>query len=59
MPKKFDNRFIPKYIPNDLPWYERDGLDTWYQQNKCNDFLRDMDENFKEMKTANFDIITK
>ena len=59
MPKKFDNRFIPKYIPNDLPWYERDGLDTWYQQNKCNDFLRDTDENFKEMKTANFDIITK
>ena len=59
MPKKFDNRFIPKYIPNDLPWYERGGLDTWYQQNKCNDFLRDTDENFKEMKTANFDIITK
>ena len=40
MAKKFDNRFIPKYIPNDLPWYEKDGLDTWYLQNKCKDFLK-------------------
>ena len=26
MAKKFDNHFIPKYIPNDLAWYEKDGL---------------------------------
>ena len=31
-----DNKFIPKCVPNDLKWYERDGLDTWYLQNKCN-----------------------
>ena len=55
--KKFDNRFIPKYIPNDLPWYEKDGLDTWYLQNKCNYFLRDTDEHFKEMKIGNFYLI--
>ena len=41
MAKKCNNRFIPKYIPSDLPWYEKDGLDTYYLQNKCNDFLRD------------------
>ena len=23
-----DNNFIPKYIPADLKWYEKDGLDT-------------------------------
>ena len=33
MAKKFDNHFIPKYIPNDLARYEKDGLDTWYLQN--------------------------
>ena len=57
MAKKFDNHFIPKYIPNDLAWYEKDGLDTWYLQNECNDFLRDTDEHFKEMKIVNFDLI--
>ena len=55
--KKFDNRFIPKYILNDLPWYKKDGLDTWYLQNKWNDFLRDTDEHFKEMKIGNFYLI--
>ena len=57
MAKKFDNRFIPKYIPNNLSWYEKDGLDTWYLQNKYNDFLRDTDENFQAMKIVNFDLI--
>ena len=28
MAEKLDNQFIPKYIPSDLKWYERDGLDT-------------------------------
>ena len=55
--KKFDNKFIPKYVPNDLLWYERNGLDTWYQQNKCDDFLNDTDEHFKTMKIVNFDMI--
>ena len=54
---KFDNKFIPKYVSDDLKWYERDGLDTWYLQNKCNDFLNDADEDFKQMKIINFDMI--
>ena len=41
-----DNKFIPKYVPNNLKWCERDGLDTWYLQNKCNVFLIDTDEHF-------------
>ena len=51
-----DNKFIPKYVPNNLKWYKRGGLETWYLQNKCNDFLMDTDEHFKETKVVNFDI---
>ena len=52
-----DNKFIPKYVTNDLKWYEKDALDTWYLQNKCVDFLKDTDEHFKKMKIVNFDVI--
>ena len=34
MVKKIDNVYTPKFVPNNLPWYERDGLYTWYEQNK-------------------------
>ena len=54
---KFDNRLIPKYVPDDLLWYERDGLETQHQQNKCKDFLRDTAEHFKAMKIVNFNMI--
>ena len=23
-----DNKLIPKFVPNDLNWYDKDGLDT-------------------------------
>ena len=29
MNKKVDNVFVPKFIPNNLKWYECDGLNTW------------------------------
>ena len=29
-----DNVFIPKYVPQNLKWYEKDGLETWYRQIK-------------------------
>ena len=32
MNKKVDNKFIPKFVPNDLKWYEPDGLNTWSEQ---------------------------
>ena len=40
------NKFIPKYVPNHLKWYETDGLDGL-----------DTDEHFKKMKVVNFDMI--
>ena len=53
-----DNKFIRKYISNDLKWYKKYGLDTWYLQSKCADFLMNTDKHFKKIKVVNFDIIT-
>ena len=36
--KKVDRRFIPTYVPNNLPWYKCNGLMTWYDEGKCRDF---------------------
>ena len=55
--KKVDNRFIPNYVANNLPWYKRDGLMTWYDEGKCRDFLENTDEHFETLKIINFDII--
>ena len=30
---------------------------TWYDEQKCEDFLRDTDKHFKEAKIINFDVI--
>ena len=27
--KIFANGYVPEYVPEDLPWYERDGLMTY------------------------------
>ena len=54
---KADNVFIHKYVPNNLKWYERDGLDTWYLQNKWNEFLEDPDLHLKQRQIVNFDLI--
>ena len=40
-----------------MKWYERDGLDTWYKKNKCNEFLKDTDRYFHTTQVINFDIM--
>ena len=52
-----DNNFIPKYIPGDLKWYEKDGLDTWFLRNKCEEFLNNTDLHFVKRHIVNFDMI--
>ena len=52
-----DNKLFPKFVPNDLKWYERDDLNTWYLQNKCNEFINNTETYFKRMKITNFDFI--
>ena len=53
------NTYVPTFVPEDLKWYERDGLMTWYNQGKCRDFLDKLDKHFENAKIANFDIINK
>ena len=57
MAKNVDNCFVPKFIPDNLPWYEKDGLETWYRKNKCDDFLSNTDDHFQNTVIVNFDII--
>ena len=40
-----------------MKWYEKDGLETWYLKNKCDNFLMNRDEHFEKMNIVNFDII--
>ena len=51
------NSYVPKFVPKDLPLYERDGLMTWYNQRKCKDFLRGTNKHFHKAKIVSFDII--
>ena len=46
MNKKVDNHFVPNFVPNNLSWYERDGLMTWFDQVKCQEFLENTDDHF-------------
>ena len=52
----YTNTYIPEYVPNNLKWYERGGLDTWYKKNKCDEFLEDTDRYFHTTQIINFDI---
>ena len=56
---KVENIFVPKFIPDNLKWYERDGFETWQLRNKCSEFLEDTVSHFKNRKIVNFDIINK
>ena len=55
--KIFDNDYIPKYVPEDLPWYEREGLLTYIDQMKYKEFISDPDAAVKNTKVINFDMI--
>ena len=53
----YTNTYIPEYVSDNLKWYERDGLDTWYKKNKCDDLLEDNYHYFHTAQIINFDII--
>ena len=52
-----DNAFIPNYVPQNLKWYEKDELETWYRQIKCEEFLNTTNLSFSKRKITNLDII--
>ena len=56
---EFDNEFIPSYISMNLNISERDGFETWYRQNKCQEFLENTNKHFEQRKIANFHMINK
>ena len=55
--KIFTDNYIPEYVPEDLPRYERDGLMSYIDQLKCIEFLSDPDTAIKNTKTINFKMI--
>ena len=55
--KVFANNYIPKYVPEDLPWYERDSLLTDNDQMKYKEFISDPDTAVKNTKVINFDMM--
>ena len=56
---KCTNNYVPEYVSQGLPWYERDGLMPWHDQVKCQEFLRNSNKHFKTAKIINFDIIRR
>ena len=53
------NNYIPESTPSNLPWYEIDGLITWLDKVKCDEFLEDFNKHFRKKKIVNFYIIYK
>ena len=54
---QFDNELIPSYVPPNVKYFERDGLETWYRQNKCQEFLQNTNKHFEQRKIVNFHMI--
>ena len=52
-------KYVPGFVSNDVKWYERDGLLTWYDQMKYERFLQDVNNHFANIKIFNFEIINK
>ena len=58
MSKKSVNKYVPRFAQHsELPWYERDGLLSYMDALKCEEFLKDTDCHFKTAQVVNFDII--
>ena len=54
---QFDNEFNPSYVPPNVKYFERDGLEIWYKQNKCQDFLQNTNKYFEQRTIVNFHMI--
>ena len=49
--------YIPPYVKENLKWYEKEGLITYFQQLEYKEFKRDRDTYINQTKILNFDII--
>ena len=57
MSKIFGNSYVAEYVPEYLPWYERDGLMTHNDQLKWKEFISDPKAAIKNIKVINFEMI--
>lgn len=57
MSKNFTNNYIPEHVSDKLLWYESDGLMTYIDKLKYNNFARDRDAHLKKTEVVNFDMI--
>ena len=55
--KIFVNKYIPKVVPKDLPWYKRDGLMTYTDQLKYKRFMSNPNKYLEKAEVINFDMI--
>ena len=55
--KILSNRVVPKYVPTNLRWDQKEGLNAWYLQGLCSDFIEDVDNHFFNIQITHFDMI--
>ena len=55
----FTNNYIPEYVPENLKWHELDGLMTYIDKLKYDNFIKDSDDHFERTHVNNFEIIHK
>ena len=53
------NNYIAEYVPDNLPWYERDGVMAYIDILECDNFIKDIGSHFENSRIVNFDIIYK
>ena len=55
--KNFANKYGPEYVPEGLPWYEKDRLITHIDQMKYKYFISDPDAHAKNTQIIDFEMI--
>ena len=53
----FANNYLPEYMPEDLPWFERDDLMTYIDYLKYEEFISDPDAAIKNTEIINIEMI--
>ena len=59
LPWQFDNEFVPLFMQPNVKYFERDGLETWCSQNKCQEFSENTDKHFEQRKMINLHSINE
>ena len=54
---RYDNTYMPSYVPDNLKWFECVGFETWYRKKKCDDCLSNTDLHFEKMILVNSNMI--